>query len=273
MAENSNTLWVTGYHPHTGQRVSITFVLDANDPIASANAWLARLGELHIAVNPPAGDAKTEEITRIVRRQFRRKDGKPAEVVDFYAENLEYKLFTLYVDTDADAAKIEAGTGVKIATLKAYQSTSAMGRDQDPQFEYMTRIAPALARMLPNPEYNPDGKSAIERGAQRVFSEWLNAPKATTPAAAVTGSSTPPEPQQTDLFGVDAEVGKAIQAGLPVDKWSAETFRYVTGLCNTKGLDVRKVLKLEDGQTGGDYNGTLADAIAAWAAYGAQGAA
>lgn len=273
MAENGNTLWVTGYHPLTGQKVSITFALDAADPIASANAWLARLGELHIAVNPPTGDERIEDITRVVRRHFTTKKGKAAEVVDFYTENLEYKLFTIYIDTDEDKAAFEAGTGVAYDKLKPYSAVSAMGRDQDPNFVHMHKLsAPAKARMIPNPDYDPSKASAIERGAQRIFSEWLNAPKSTPPPAA-SGNGTPPATQQTDMLGVDEQVGKAVKAGVDPAKWGVPEMKYFQNLCGDKQLDVRKTLKLTDGQTGSDYKGTLADAIALWAAYGTQEAA
>ena len=110
-----------------------------------------------------------------------------------------------------------------------------------------------------------------ELDAAQTDAEELSEEPTTPPAA--NGNGTPPATQQTDLFGVDAEVGKAIQAGLPLDGWNAATFKYMTALCAKKNLDIRTVLKLESGQTGGDYKGTLQTAIEAWAAYGAQEAA
>lgn len=83
---------------------------------------------------------------------------------------------------------------------------------------------------------------------------------------------TQPATQQTDMFA-DSAIGEAIQKGVDPEKWGSGEQDYFRNLCKTKNVNARKVLNLDATQTAADYKGSLASAIKAWAAYGAQEAA
>lgn len=115
MANEANTLWITGY-TDDGFKVSVTLAISDASQIGDIVSAVRAQG---IQPTPPPAQPATDRmtITSITRRLWTGKDGKEKHAVDFFADYLQWRVFTVYMDSMDDIEAFEAGSGLQIGSI------------------------------------------------------------------------------------------------------------------------------------------------------------
>jgi hypothetical protein len=173
MTDNGNlfagnhTASVTAYRGD-GWKVYFSFVLDAADPVGSANTRIAELAAAGYTPNAPGLEAgeRTEEITSVCRREFVGRDSKQKRVLDMWAENGQYLQYSHYMDSPADFEAFTLATGMDFDKLPLHKGVAAAAR-RDPNTEDMIVDLPRPAKVV----YKVDG--VTDKGKERKeFVRW-----------------------------------------------------------------------------------------------------
>jgi hypothetical protein len=133
----SNTTQVTGwiklYHP-SGAQVSLPVPLLARLTTQQAMDVLGSVSEyinVGFLVNAPGLEdgELVEEVNAVARREA--KDETP--IIDFYSSNpkLLKKFMHVYLNAEQDVTSFEEATGLKVASLPAYDGALAIARDDN----------------------------------------------------------------------------------------------------------------------------------------------
>lgn len=190
MTDNANmftgkhTASVTAYRAD-GWKVFFSFVLDTDNPVASANEQIAALAANGYTPNAPGLEAgeHTEEITSVCRREFVGRDSKQKRVLDMWAENGQYLQYSHYMDSPADYEVFTLATGMDFDKLPLHKGVAAAAR-RDPNTEDMIVDLPRPVKVV----YKVEGLT--DKGKERKeFVRWHGI----TPAN-VVGSITPDMP-------------------------------------------------------------------------------
>lgn len=189
----AHTAWVRAYRAD-GWQVSFTFVLDADDPVGSANTQIAALAANGYTPNAPGmkpGET-FEEIGYVSRRQ--KADGTP--VLDLYSPNevVKRKVFTLYIDSDQDAAEFKLATGLDWKSIPLYEGEAAISKESPSAGKYIIPVKFAAKVILePNPAHDPNETDLKKMKPKHKFVRWDGIAQAEAPAPNVT-----PFPPQTN---------------------------------------------------------------------------
>lgn len=209
MTDNGNlftgqqhTASVTAYRAD-GWKVFFSFVLDGNDPVASANTRIAELaanGYSATAPGAPEG-CKLEMIGWVVRRRQINKDGRPdTPILDLYLDHEAWngRLVGIYLNTPEEVAAFEKASGRKLESFPLFDGDVPAKRDNPRTSQYVIRLtAPIGAYIGDNPQYEGENDKTHQK---RKFFGWKDAPltaptaDAPAPAANVTPAPTPEPP-------------------------------------------------------------------------------
>lgn len=256
----AHTAWVRAYRAD-GWQVSFTFVLDAADPVGSANAQIAALAVNGYTPNAPGmkpGET-FEEIGYVSRRQ--KADGTP--VLDLYSPNevVKRKVFTLYIDSDQDAAEFKLATGLDWKSIPLYEGEAAISKESPSAGKYIIPVKFAAKVILePNPAHDPNETDLKKMKPKHKFVRWDGIAQAEAPAPNVT----PFPPQTSASAEFDAAFPPANGKGTP--HWTAEKTaqdKFFGWANKTYALGVAAVLESLNVQTITQYKGSKEDAIKA----------
>lgn len=228
MSDNGNlftgqqhTASVTAYRAD-GWKVFFSFVLDGNDPVASANTRIAELAANGYTPNAPGmkpGET-FEEIAYISRRQ--KADGTP--VLDLYApsEAVKRKVFTLYIDSDQDAADFKQATGLDWKSIPLYEGEAAISKESPSAGKYIIPVKQAAKVILePNPAHDPNETDLKKMKPKHKFVRWDGvAPTADAPAPNVTPFPSNGKDNRPAEVHVD-ENGEVVIDGVPESSMGA----------------------------------------------------
>lgn len=144
--------------------------------------------------SPGAPDANTEVfvITDVARRS---KDDDGTPMLDLYAEHprMTYKVFTLYVNNDADAAEWEAVTGLALSAIPLVEGRHSLERGDRMWATYGRALPkPATVNLKRNPAYNPDEPDIKKRKPQFKWGGFAGRP---APSAGQKDSGGGEKPQ------------------------------------------------------------------------------
>lgn len=142
------------WHP---QGVEVSLPTPA-EPKAALDFISAAIAAGLLAHSPGAPDADTEVFTITdVARRAKEDDGTP--MLDLYAEHpgMTYKVFTLYINSDADAAEWKTVTGLAVDAIPLIEGRHSLERGDRMWATYgRTLPVPATVHLKKNPAYNPD---------------------------------------------------------------------------------------------------------------------
>lgn len=198
----------TKLYDASGAQITVSWQLETDAgviDIGTANGIRESIGNLLTAgfsVNVPGLNAgqKLEAVGAVSRRE--KADGTP--IIDLFAasEALQWKLLSLYFDTDDEIAAFETATGLKLKQIPLYASDGAIKRDSPRAAQYIVKVArPTEIVMEANPFYNPDEQDISKRKPKHVFAGWKSdTPRPTSPTSP---SSTPPAPAANGASGKD----------------------------------------------------------------------
>lgn len=175
MTNQANTLWVKGFSPD-GFQVSVTLEIKDASEITSVLDQVRAQG---ICPTPPPAQPVTDRmtITTVARRMWTGKDGKQKHAVDLYPDWAQYRVFTIYLDTDDDVKAFESATGKSITSFPVINSRSAAEKIAgDPN---LVNCEPEFD-VLYNKEIREDGK------IRDVFLGYANEAPASDSLAKVT---------------------------------------------------------------------------------------
>lgn len=133
--------------------------------------------------------ATRERVTRVCKRSHR-DDGRVIDALDFYGDGPQwskFKMTTVYIDSNQDAADFEAASGLSVASLPRWEGDAALAPDATAAGKYLVPAAFSIA-LRDNPKYDPE---AVPKRPKRLFAGYVgNASKAPQPA-----EQPEPEPQ------------------------------------------------------------------------------
>ncbi len=288
MTDNGNlftgqqhTASVTAYRAD-GWKVFFSFVLDGNDPVASANTRIAELaanGYSATAPGAPEG-GKLEMIGWVVRRRQINKDGRPdTPILDLYLDHEAWngRLVGIYLNTPEEVAAFEKASGRKLESFPLFDGDVPAKRDNPRTSQYVIRLtAPIGAYIGDNPQYEGENDKTHQK---RKFLGWKDAPltaptaDAPAPAANVTPFPTPTNASDFDAAGLpSANEGKPVPpvVSTPWIKSTVERKRFIDWAMATYTMSIPSVLAALDVKTLTDYKGTLEEARAACDTYSQQ---
>ena len=178
-----NTGLTTVYHP-AGFRVSIAFDENATPELFTA---LASKIDMIIAAGFTAqlpglepGEEK-ESMTRVCRRQFIRRDGETADVIDFYADWTTRKWAHLYINGAEDIAQFERQSGLEYGKLPIMEGTSSI---ELPSTGQHPKVVTAKTPFDMVKKHVGEHDNGMKKYEYRYFNE------------AAVSNQTDPEPQQ-----------------------------------------------------------------------------
>ena len=146
ISRESNTTQVTGwiklYHP-SGAQVSLPVPLLARLTTQQAMDVLGSVSEyinVGFLVNAPGLEdgELVEDVNAVARREA--KDETP--IIDFYSSNMKLlkKFMHVYLNAEQDVTAFEEATGIKVASLPAYDGALAIARDDNKARKYIVSL-------------------------------------------------------------------------------------------------------------------------------------
>ena len=256
----AHTAWVRAYRAD-GWQVSFTFVLDADDPVGSANTQIAALAANGYTPNAPGLEAgeRTEEITSVCRREFVGRDSKQKRVLDMWAENGQYLQYSHYMDSAADYEAFTLATGMDFDKLPLHKGVAAAAR-RDPNTEDMIVDLPRPVKVV----YKVEGLT--DKGKEKKeFIRWHGiTPAAPAPQPANVVGAITPEPAPAKVTGFDDMFPPANGRGTP--HWTAEKAaqdKFFGWANKTYALGVPAVLEALNVKTITQYTGSKENALKA----------
>lgn len=151
MANEANTIWIKGFSAD-GFQVSVTLSITDASQITSVLDQVRAQG---IQPTPPAAQPATERmtITSLTRRLWTGKDGKEKHALDFFVDHLQWRVFTVYMDSMDDIEAFEAGSGLQIGGLPVLPISAPPERNQADKNQI-----PCSFDVLYNIEHTAEGK-------------------------------------------------------------------------------------------------------------------
>ncbi len=262
MFTGNHTASVTAYRAD-GWKVFFSFVLDAADPVGSANTQIATLAANGYTPNAPGLEAgeRTEEITSVCRREFVGRDSKQKRVLDMWAENGQYLQYSHYMDSAADYEAFTLATGMDFDKLPLHKGVAAAAR-RDPNTEDMIVDLPRPVKVV----YKVEGLT--DKGKEKKeFVRWHGiTPAALAPPPAPNVTPFPPQTNASAEF--DTAFPPANGKGTP--HWTADKDgqkRFFEWANKTHGINGYAVLVALGVKTITEYTGTKEDALNAVKTY------
>lgn len=196
----AHTAWVRAYRAD-GWQVSFTFVLDADDPVGSANTQIAALAANGYTPNAPGLESgeKVEEIAYVARRIKQNNDGTESAIIDLYPDALNFRFLSVYLDNAEDVSAFERASGIRVNEIALYDGSAPIERGKNARHDtqYIKRL-PHIAKVVwkDNPRYEEGGQKP-----KRLFVRWQEAPAPNvtpfppqTNASAEFDAAFPPNP-------------------------------------------------------------------------------
>lgn len=271
MTDNGNlftgqqhTASVTAYRAD-GWKVFFSFVLDGNDPVASANTRIAELaanGYSATAPGAPEG-CKLEMIGWVVRRRQINKDGRPdTPILDLYLDHEAWngRLVGIYLNTPEEVAAFEKASGRKLESFPLFDGDVPAKRDNPRTSQYVIRLtAPIGAYIGDNPQYEGENDKTHQK---RKFFGWKDAPlTAPTADAPAPAANVTPFPTPTNASDFDAAFPPNTT---PAPHWTAEKTaqdKFFGWANKTYALGIAAVLEALGVNTITEYTRSKEDAL------------
>lgn len=173
MADNVNTLWITGYAP-TGHRINLTLAVNPDNLKSDIDRLMKLVCEAGIQAREQGIEVGEDTVTvcaAIKREQLR--DGVTTPILDLYTERGNYREKpTVYLNTPEEIAAFEGLSGIRVKDMPTFEGDNSLERD-NPKFSRFVRQfkQPVTYVRRANPAHQKDSTKP-----QFKFVRWIGAP-------------------------------------------------------------------------------------------------